>query len=245
MRDIERLLRGRRARRRFIRLSGSPTDDEAELIRMGIELRALRPGTDTPRDQFLNELRDKIAESAAPERGRRKPTTGSAGTEADAEVAAIGPADGFEDAGSAGGAARSGRRGFLAGASVAAASAVAAVAVDRAVSEERDSRGAWHRVLAAADLRDAGVRAFQAGAVSGFVTRHADGRLSAVSGACTHLGCRLSLSGDAARLDCPCHSTSFAVTGEVVHKQLPIALPPLPRFPVRETGGHIEVYLPL
>jgi len=134
------------------------------------------------------------------------------------------------------------RRGLLTGFSIAAASAVTAVAIDESIPRGNDL---WHRVAPAAALPRGGVRPFQVGELTGFVTRRRDGRLSAVSGACTHLGCRLALSGDATRLDCPCHSTSFAVTGEVVRKQLPIALPPLPRYEVRESEGHIEIRLPL
>ena len=58
-----------------------------------------------------------------------------------------------------------------------------------------------------------------------------------------HQGCRLCL--DAARnLDCPCHTTVFALSGELVTHQLPLAPPPLPRFATREMDGAVQVYAP-
>ncbi len=45
-------------------------------------------------------------------------------------------------------------------------------------------------------------------------------------------------------LDCPCHNTAFAVTGELISHQLPVAPRALPRLAVREISGAIEVYAP-
>ncbi len=201
MRHVERLLRGRR-------LTKPVADEDAELLKVAIELRAGAEGAAEPDEEFVAGLRRKVA---ALETGEQ-PTTR--------------------------------RRNVLAGASIAAASAVAAVTVERATGDAAQD-GVWHRVLAASEVVPGGVRPFQAGAVTGFVARHTDGRLSAVSGACTHLGCRLALNGDATRLDCPCHNTSFAISDQVVRQQLAIVLPPLPTFRVRESGGHIEVFVPL
>jgi Rieske Fe-S protein len=52
--------------------------------------------------------------------------------------------------------------------------------------------GAWRAVGASVDLPDGGALAFDLGSVSGFVHR-ADTRLEAVSGVCTHQGCKLWL----------------------------------------------------
>jgi len=98
-------------------------------------------------------------------------------------------------------------------------------------------------VSASADLAEGGVQGFDLGTVVGFVAR-AGGQLRAVSGVCTHLGCRLALDSAARRLDCPCHRTSFALSGELLRHQLPAPLAALPQFEVREVHGEVQVYAP-
>src|SRR6266704_1563641 len=64
MRRIERLLRGRGHPGR--RTASAPvSDEEAELLATAIELRAARPGADTPREEFVSALRRKIATDIA------------------------------------------------------------------------------------------------------------------------------------------------------------------------------------
>ena len=46
-------------------------------------------------------------------------------------------------------------------------------------------------------------------------------KVEAVSGICTHQGCKLWLDAPDSRLRCPCHSTSFSLEGETVTHQLP------------------------
>ena len=77
----------------------------------------------------------------------------------------------------------------------------------------------------------------------GFVQR-TDGVVRAVSGTCTHQGCRLLLDAAARRLNCPCHLTAFAVTGQLLTHQLPIAPDPLPQIATREVDGAVQVYAP-
>jgi len=103
--------------------------------------------------------------------------------------------------------------------------------------------GTWHAVGASADLPKGGALSFDLGSVNGFVHR-ADAQLEAVSGVCTHQGCKLWLDAPDARLRCPCHSTSFSLDGETLTHQLPIAPAPLPKFEVRENNGQIEVFAP-
>jgi len=69
------------------------------------------------------------------------------------------------------------------------------------------------------------------------------GDFIAVSAICTHQGCRLSLDPSARRLDCPCHATTFAVSGEVVSHHLPTAPAPLPRIATREVEGAAQVFV--
>lgn len=108
----------------------------------------------------------------------------------------------------------------------------------------RPDVGQWRPVAASDEVPDGGVRAFDLGSVSGFVAR-SGGRLRAVSGVCTHLGCQLMLDAPARQLRCPCHTASFALSGEVLHHELPISLRPLPLLPVREVDGAVEVYAPV
>jgi cytochrome b6-f complex iron-sulfur subunit len=98
-------------------------------------------------------------------------------------------------------------------------------------------------VAASADLAEGAVRAFDLGGVTGFV-RRSGGQVLAVSGICTHLGCKLALDAAERRLNCPCHRTSFNVEGAVVVHQLPAAPAALPRVDVRENGGAVEVFVP-
>jgi Rieske Fe-S protein len=226
-RYVEDLLRGRSPK------PFRPDDFEAAQIRTAIELRASRLGGDAPRPEFLAGLHRRLAEqmdttdAAAPSRqpGRFRTT----------------------------------RRQVVAVGSAAAAAAVTAVSVDRlvigpsgggetapppdAAGELKPNDGRWMRVAASSEVTDHGMRPFDLGTVSGFV-RRVDGRPEAVSGVCTHQGCRLWFDAPDDRLRCPCHSTSFAPTGQVLTHQLPIAPKPLPTLLVREVDGVIEVFAP-
>jgi nitrite reductase/ring-hydroxylating ferredoxin subunit len=216
-RYVDDLLRGRRPK------PFQPDDFEAAQIKTAIELRAAGPGGDRPRPEFLDELRGRLAEQmAGPPVPVRKPNTT--------------------------------RRQVIVGTSAAAVGAVAAVSVDRALTaqlreapvaagELTPNTGSWQRVAASSDVPDGHMHAFDLGSVSGFV-RRVDGKPQAVSGVCTHQGCRLWFDAPDDRLRCPCHSTSFTAGGEVLTHQLPIAPKPLPALMVREIDGVIEVFVP-
>jgi nitrite reductase/ring-hydroxylating ferredoxin subunit len=148
------------------------------------------------------------------------------------------------------------RRRFVQIGSVAAASATLGVAVDRLLADGQPATqapatdqtivpdaGEWRAVVAGRDLPEGGVRQFDLGTVVGFVER-AGGRLRAVSGTCTHLGCKLTLDAPARQLNCPCHNAAFAVDGTVLHHRLPIALAPLPHLLVRESEGVVQIFVP-
>jgi len=221
-RYVDDLLRGRRPK------PFAPDDFEAAQIRTAIELQAAGQGDDAPRQEFLDDLHRRLAEQmtgAPPAAPRMHNAT---------------------------------RRQVIVGTSAAAAAAVAAVSVDRAVIGDHPGEapptdsaagqltpnaGTWQRVAASSDVPDWRMRAFDLGSVSGFV-RRVDGKPQAVSGTCTHQGCRLWFDAPDDRLRCPCHSTSFAPGGEVLTHQLPIAPKPLPTLMVREVDGAIEVFAP-
>ena len=78
----------------------------------------------------------------------------------------------------------------------------------------RPDTGAWQTVARSQDLPEGAVTGFDTGTVTGFVGWTAGG-VFAISGVCTHLGCRLALDGPARELRCPCHSATFTLTGTV------------------------------
>jgi cytochrome b6-f complex iron-sulfur subunit len=224
-RFVDGLLRGQRTER------ARPDDVEAGEMKTAIELRAARTGSDSPREEFITDLHRRLAEQMGD-------------APAQAEGSSWGPSGT--------------RRQVVIGTGLAAASAAAGIVVGRnllAPSREpaeeaaptqgvlEPNAGTWHAVGASADLPKGGALAFDLGSVNGFVHR-GDAKIEAVSGVCTHQGCKLWLDAPDARLRCPCHSTSFSLTGETLTHQLPTAPPPLPRVEVRENNGQIEVFTP-
>ena len=221
-RFVEGLLRGQSTER------ARPDDVEAEQMKTAIELRAARLGSDSPSEDFVTDLHRRLAaemsdDSTPVDHPRWAPR----------------------------------RRQVVIGGSVVAASAAAGLVVGRnllapnvvqqaspsAQEELEPNAGTWRAIGASADLPDGGAMAFDLGSVNGFVHR-TDAQLEAVSGVCTHQGCKLWLDAPESRLRCPCHSTSFSLEGETVTHQLPVAPAPLPKFQVRETNGVIEVFAP-
>ncbi|OBH44701.1 Rieske (2Fe-2S) protein [Mycobacterium mantenii] len=221
-RYVDDLLRGRRPR------PFAPDDFEAAQLRTAIELRAARAGGDAPRQEFVTDLHRRLADqmSGAP----TEPASGRGST----------------------------RRQVIVGTSAAATAAVAAVSVDRTLIAARSgdgrapeiaagqltpNQGSWQRVASGSDVPDGAMHAFDLGSVSGFV-RRVDGKVQAISGVCTHQGCRLWFDAPDDTLRCPCHTTSFSPSGQVLTHQLPIAPKPLPALMVREVDGVVEVFAP-
>lgn len=221
-RYLDDLLDGRRPR-------GFPaSEDDAAELRAALTLRAgSSPGDDAPGEEFVTGLHRRLA----------------------AELTDPQPTDAAR---------RIGRRGLVAGGvGIAAASAAVGVLVDRTVLAQRDdgeqadvpadtlapNRGDWRTIAASEELPEGAVRSFDLGAVVGFVQR-TEGVVRAVSGVCSHQGCRLLLDAAARQLDCPCHTTVFALSGELVEHQLPVPPGPLPAIAARELDGAVQVYAP-
>jgi nitrite reductase/ring-hydroxylating ferredoxin subunit len=217
---VDDLLRGRRPK------AFAPDDFEAAQIRTAIELRAARPGDDVPRPEFLDDLHARLVQqmAGAPKEVTSLPTPSST------------------------------RRQVIVGTSAAAAAAVTAVSVDRLViggqteapaasGQLTPNDGRWMRVAASSDVPEGATHPFDLGSINGFV-RRVNGKLESVSGVCTHQGCRLWFDASDDQLHCPCHTTSFAPSGQVLTHQLPIAPKPLPKLMVREVNGSIEVFAP-
>ncbi len=219
-RFVDGLLRGQRTER------AHPDDAEAQEMRTAIEMRTARVGSDSPREEFITDLHRRLAEqiNESPQADGRPSGT---------------------------------RRRVVIGTGLAAASAATGIVVGRnllAPTETPEATpatqgvlepnvGTWHAVGASADLPAGGALAFDLGSVNGFVHR-ADSQLEAVSGVCTHQGCKLWLDAPENRLRCPCHSTSFSLEGKTLTHQLPTPPAPLPRFEVREINGVIQVFAP-
>ena len=217
-RYIEDLVRSRRPRR--LRVS----EEDIGIIRTAITLRSARPGSGEPAEEFVTALHKKLAAEIDPPVVHR-----------------------------AGGA----RRVFLRAATAAgavAAGAGAGAGIDHVLAFRAPSgsaplsagtltpcHGIWLTAAASADLPEGTVRAFTAGAVTGFIQR-ANGELRAVSGVCTHQGCRLTLAARPARLVCPCHGATFALDGAVLTHKFPIPLSALTRIEVREANGAVQVF---
>ena len=201
--------------------------EDAAAMRAAIELRAAQPGATLPRSEFIADLHQELARDL---------------------VTSDAPPDELADR-------RLTRRRLFQGVTVAAAAAAAGVIVDREVfntggastptagRELVPAHGDWVPVASPGSVQPGDVARFATASTVGFVVN--DGRhLSAVSGVCTHQGCLLQHNASQNRLECPCHRAAFALTGEVLYHMFPEPLAPLPRLPVRERDGEIEVLNP-
>jgi cytochrome b6-f complex iron-sulfur subunit len=223
-RYIDDLLRGRRP------TPFRPDEFEAAQIRTAIDLQAARLGSDAPRQEFLTDLHRRLA--------------------AQMDDGADAHANRF----------RANRRQVIVGTSAAAAAVATGVTggvvADQLLirrggaTSEADARsemvpsdGSWQVVAASSDVAEGVMHPFDLGSVVGYV-RRINGQPEAVSGVCTHQGCRLWFDKLDDLLRCPCHTTSFSPSGQVVTHQLPIAPKPLPKLQVRERDGAIEVFAP-
>jgi nitrite reductase/ring-hydroxylating ferredoxin subunit len=213
---VEALRRNRRPKR----FRAQPEDLDA--MRAAIELTSGRPGAVLPSSEFVNDLHRRLAEQLE---------SHDAATVHDSTVFS--------------------RRAAI-GLGTVAAAAVAGAVVDRellhstaaprvATSHELvPDEGAWKTVAAANDVAPGQVVRFSTTSTIGFVVNDG-GRLSAVSGVCTHQGCLLRHNEAHGRLDCPCHRASFSLQGDVLQHQFATPIPSLPHIQVRERDGQIEI----
>jgi cytochrome b6-f complex iron-sulfur subunit len=84
-------------------------------------------------------------------------------------------------------------------------------------------RKATDRSMSGAKMVNCGpVENFQPGSVTAFVrgrfymARLADGGFLAISRQCTHLGCTVPWIEKEKRFACPCHASTFDITGQVI-----------------------------
>jgi cytochrome b6-f complex iron-sulfur subunit len=221
-RYVSRLLSGRRPR------AFPASAQDAARIRTAIELTAYRSELAGPSDDFVARLHAELADRQGVPAGQRRSLASWLHH----------------------------RRQFLRGGLVTAAVFGTGFVTERLLpqsstpappqTEVRAAPGAWHTVTSSAQLAEGAVLDFDLGSLNGFIHR-TSGRLRAVSGICTHQACRLALDQARTALVCPCHEAVFTLAGTPrppTGRYAPDALPPLPRLPVREHQGHIQVYGP-
>ena len=71
-----------------------------------------------------------------------------------------------------------------------------------------------------------------------YLARLGDGSFLALSRTCTHLGCTLPWVEEKGQFVCPCHGSTFSLTGEVLTAPAPR---PLDTFPARIENGIVKV----
>jgi cytochrome b6-f complex iron-sulfur subunit len=71
-----------------------------------------------------------------------------------------------------------------------------------------------------------------------YLARLQDGGFIALSLRCTHLGCAISWEEEKKRFICPCHSSAFDISGEVINPPAPKALN---YYPVMIENGIVKV----
>jgi cytochrome b6-f complex iron-sulfur subunit len=71
-----------------------------------------------------------------------------------------------------------------------------------------------------------------------YLARQQDGGFIALSLRCTHLGCSIAWEDKQKRFICPCHSSAFAINGEVLN---PPAARALDYYPVMIENGIVKV----
>jgi cytochrome b6-f complex iron-sulfur subunit len=193
------------------------TSEELEALTAATELAPLKAGVDLPDPRFVARLEDRLRQELEDPPARSRVWS---------------------------------RRGLLQAAGAAAAAAVVGVTVDRTVLNPTGpasepgtlvpNAAQWRPVAALSELPAGTARTFSTGAVRGVVVNE-NGKIRALSGICTHLGCVLQPNVQSRSLDCPCHRTVFAWDGSVDRHQLPSRPAHLPTIESRVREGQIEV----
>jgi cytochrome b6-f complex iron-sulfur subunit len=102
--------------------------------------------------------------------------------------------------------------------------------------------GVWRPVAAVTQLPAGHAMAVSTGSIDAVIVN--DGNtISAVSGICTHLGCKLQPDDPGRKLNCPCHQTAFGWSGKVLYYRLKAEPASLPQIPSRVNEGQIELFV--
>jgi cytochrome b6-f complex iron-sulfur subunit len=215
-RFVDDLLHGRRPRR-FV-----ASQEEAQAMTAAAGLVAGRVGADIPDKAVLDRIHGKL--SAALD---------------ESAVVDLRPT----------------RRTWLRTLGTAAAAVVVGVGLDEVASRARPAdtssgvatvlmpdNGTWRPVAAVTQLPAGHAMPVSTGSIDAVVVNDG-GNISAVSGICTHLGCKLQPDDANRKLDCPCHQTAFSWSGKVLYYRLKTSPATLPRIPVRLNQGQIELFV--
>jgi cytochrome b6-f complex iron-sulfur subunit len=215
-RFVDDLLRGRRPRR------FKASQDEAEAMAAAADLVAARAGADLPDQAALNRIHQRLSR-----RLDESPRVEGRFT----------------------------RRAWLQTAGMAAAAAVVGVTLDEVLIHQGSPApvatgpavltpdgGQWRPVAAVTQLPEGHAMLVSTGSVDAVVVNDG-GQITAVSGICTHLGCRLQPDEADKRLSCPCHQTAFSWSGKVLYYRLKAAPADLPSIQSRVRDGQIELFV--
>jgi cytochrome b6-f complex iron-sulfur subunit len=213
---VDDLLRGRRPRR----FTASP--EEAEAMTAAASLVAARAGADLPDkaalDRIHRRLTERLDESPRTDaRFTRRVWLRTLGTAAAAVVVGVGLDEVLTHQGSTG-----------------------SVATGPTVLTPDGAQ--WRPVAALTQLPEGHAMPVSTGSVDAIVVNDG-GQISAVSGICTHLGCKLQPDDADKRLSCPCHQTAFSWSGRVLYYRLKTAPADLPRIDSRVRDGQIELFV--
>jgi cytochrome b6-f complex iron-sulfur subunit len=214
-RFVDDLLHGRRPRR------FEATPEEAEAMTAAAGLAASRVGADLPDKASLDRIHKRLSESLdeSPPVDRRLS-----------------------------------RRAWLRTAGAAAAAVVVGVVLDEVVTSHQESgggggtatllpdNGSWRPVAALTDLPSGHAMPISTASLDAVIINDG-GKISAVSGVCTHLGCKLQPDDNNRKLNCPCHQTAFSWSGKVLYYRLKAAPANLPQIPSRVNNGQVELYI--
>jgi nitrite reductase/ring-hydroxylating ferredoxin subunit len=214
-RFVDDLLHGRRPRR------FAASEEEAPAMTAAAGLVAGRVGADLPDKAALDRIHKKLSEAMD-----------------ESPVVDLRPT----------------RRTWLRTLGTAAAAVVVGVALDEVVTNGRPAEtngvpavlipdnGAWLAVASVSDLPPGHAMPVSAGAIQAVVVNDG-GNISAVSGICTHLACKLQLDDANRKLDCPCHQTAFSWSGKVLYYRLKNEPATLPKIQSRVNNGQIELFV--
>jgi cytochrome b6-f complex iron-sulfur subunit len=214
-RFVDELLHGRRPRR------FEATHEEVEAMMAAASLSAVRVGADVPDKAALDRIHQRLAEALD-------------------ESAVVDR--------------RLSRRAWLRTAGAAAAAVVVGIGLDEVVRNRQESGGAggtatllpdngsWRPVAAVNQIPTGHAKQVSTASLD-VVIINDGGTITAVSGVCTHLGCKLQPDDANRKLNCPCHQTSFGWSGKVLYYRLKAAPANLPQIPSRVNNGQVELYI--
>lgn len=197
------------------------TREEADAMTAAAGLAAARVGADVPEEAALDRIHQRLAEALdeSPALDRRLS-----------------------------------RRAWLRTAGAAAAAVVVGVGLDEVVKSREESGGAggaatllpdngtWRPVAAVTEIPSGHAMPVSTASLDAVIINEG-GTISAVSGVCTHLGCKLQPDDANRKLNCPCHQTAFSWSGKVLYYRLKTAPANLPQIPSRVNNGQVELYI--